>query len=520
MNHLLRKKGSVLVFSLLILAIVLSSALSITMVNVSNRKSAASTAQSVQSFQVADTAAEKVLKAIYNGNFQTLDGTGMLYSSLNGDAIGTCPNPINVSVSGGIAKVSFYGTDGLVLTVANCSSVLWRDSLASVKVEGSTNSNGAVRVLEIAIAPLSSMAWGENGSGRLGDGTTTERHTPVSTIGGSKWKSVSAANFSSGAHVLAVKADGTLWAWGENGNGQLGDGDSGTDKTSPVQIGTDNTWESVSAGESHSLAIKTDHSMWAWGNGADRRLGTGNASDRDVPVRIAYDNSGPGDCVGICPAGWKFVSAGSNFSLAIGTDDSLWSWGDANNGRLGHGENGHKPAKVVGSWKMVSAGNQHSLGIKKLDDSLWAWGSRAYGKVGDNSSSGDALSPVPIQVSTTWQSISAGFNHSLGVRMDGTLWAWGRNIHGQLGSADDSAPHPLPEQIGLSTDWKFVSAGNAHGLALKTNGANQELWSWGYNGNGQVGDNSTTTPHPTLYQVPGNWKLIDGGSTFSIAVRE
>lgn len=507
MNILLRKKGSVLVFSLIVLSIVLSAALSVAVVNVSNRKSAGSTGQSVQSFQVADSGVELMLKKIYR------DDTNVALSNL-----GTvCTDGVvSMSVSGGEVKVSFV--DNTNTQVTDCNSTTWRETLAKIKVEGT--SAGTTRVIETSVSALSNMAWGSNASGQLGDSTTgTDRLRPVSTRGLSNWKSISAANGANGAHVLAIKADGTLWAWGLNDYGQLGDGTT-TNRASPVRIGTDNTWKSVSAGEFHSFGIKTDDSLWAWGRGSDHRLGTGNASRSDTPVRIAYDNSGGGDCVNNCPAGWKMVSAGSNFSLAIGTDDSLWSWGNTDTNRLGHSEDGHKPAQVTGggSWKMVSAGDQHSLGIKSTNE-LFAWGSREYGKLGDGSSSGSASSPTPIQAGTTWQSISAGYNHSLGVRMDGTLWAWGRNIHGQLGFAEDSDPHPSPLQIGASEDWKFVSAGNAHCLALKTNGANQELWSWGQNFNGQVGDNSRTSPHPTLFQVPGNWKIVEAGSTFSTAVR-
>ncbi len=259
MSHLLRKKGSVLVFSLIILSIVLSSALSITMVNVSNRKSAASTAQSVQSFSVADTATEKVMQAVYNGSYPTLyalyhDGLSSMACGEDTALIGGAPSPLVIEsiVSQGVgsATVTLFDTAGSTLT--DCTATNWRDTLASVKVEGSVN--GTVRVIEVAIAPLSSMAWGENGSGQLGDGSSTDKSSSVSTIGGSKWKSVSAG----GSHVLAVKEDGTLWAWGNGAQYRLGNNDT-ANKSSPIQIGVDNDWESVSAGTSHSFGIKMYH---------------------------------------------------------------------------------------------------------------------------------------------------------------------------------------------------------------------------------------------------------------------
>jgi alpha-tubulin suppressor-like RCC1 family protein/uncharacterized protein (UPF0333 family) len=521
MSDLLRKKGSVLVFSLLVLAIVLSSALSIALVNVSNRKSAASTAQSVQSFQVADTAAEKVMKAIYNGNYSTLSG---VYSSLNSDTTSTCPDSVNVTVSGGTARVSFFGSNGASLTVADCTDPLWRDKLVSVKVEGSAN--GAVRVIETAIAPLSSMAWGANGSGQLGDGTTgTNRISPVSTIGGSKWKSVSAGNSLGSAHVLAVRANGTLWAWGFNNHNQLGDG-TATARTSPVQIGTGNNWESVSAGHSHSLGIKTDHTLWAWGNVANYRLGNGASSDVPTPTSIAT-------CSPSCPSGWKMVSAGSNYSLAIGGDDNLYVWGSGSQYRLGNSltDEIQIPTKITAcspscpsGWKMVSAGDNHTLAIG-MDDKLYVWGAGEYGELGTGSTTNVQL-PTLVMSSATWKSVSAGNNHSLGIRsdgsFDGTLWSWGRNIAAQLGNGvmDDSAGGHLPTQIGSSTAWSFVSAGLAHSFALKINGTNQELWAWGNNSNGQVGDNDASNPRLSPSQILGNWQTVEGGDTFSIGVRK
>lgn len=524
------QKGSVLVFSLIVLSIVLSTALSITAVNVSNRKSAASTAQSVQSFQTADTATEKVMKAIYNGNYASLyllyhDGLGSMACGENTPSDGD-PAPLIlsdiVSQGVGLATVTFFDTNGARLV--DCTATNWRDTLARVKVEGSGSSGGgAVRVIEVGIAPLSSMAWGANSSGQLGDGTTTDKHTPVSTVGGSKWESVSAAKFGTGAHVLAVRADGTLWAWGNGANGRLGRG-SNADASSPIQVGTDNTWESVSAGESHSLGIKTDHSMWAWGNGADHRLGTGNSNSQDVPVRIGVGNNcNPSPC----PTEWKVVSAGKDFSLAIGTngtDDTLWSWGNNANGRLGNGENGHEPGQVTclsacaTGWKAVSAGASHVLAIRSngSDDNLYTWGQDDYGQLGNGATTGTIGTPSKIG-SDTWASVAAGNNHSLGIKSDNTLWAWGRDNNGQVGNGSPLTDVPSEVLIDGDPAWKSVS-GSSHSLALTMDG---RIYAWGNNGSGQLGNGSTISQ--PLYQEfsgGGTWQSISAGEAFSIGVRE
>ncbi|MFZ1720086.1 MAG: hypothetical protein WAU28_01905 [Candidatus Moraniibacteriota bacterium] len=525
-----RKKGSVLVFSLIVLSIVLSTALSITAVNVSNRKSAASTAQSVQSFQTADTATEKVMKAIYNGNYADLTA---LYNAIKdtnpGAPASTCPGVLNLAVAGGVAQVKFSDTSGVALVNGDCTSTLWRDTVARVKVEGSGSaSGGATRVIEVGIAPLSSMAWGANGSGQLGDGTTgTDRLSPVSTVGGSKWKSVSAGD----SHVLAVRTDGTLWAWGEGGNGRLGRG-SNTDASSPIQIGTDTDWESVSAGESHSLGIKTNHTLWAWGNGGQYRLGNNSTNDVYTPTQISA-------CASSCPAGgWKSVSAGLiDHSLAVGMDSTLWSWGDGGRYKLGNNStnNVHIPTQIgTGNtcnsaacppgWKSISAGDLYSIAIG-TDDKLYVWGSGTNYQLGTNSTN-DEHTPrlIPTPAGATWLSVAAGENHVLGIRSDGanngTLWSWGSNAEGQLGKGSTGGNDvQTPQQIGSSTDWKFVSAGYRHSSALKTNGTNRDLHVWGNNNHGQVGDGGTSNTGNVGTPVAGNWQTVDGGNTFSVGVR-
>ena len=274
-------------------------------------------------------------------------------------------------------------------------------------------------------------AWGNNGAGQLGDGTNEEKNTPVQ-IGQDRWASVSA-----GSHTVAIKTDGSLWAWGWNMYGQLGDG-TNEDKNTPVQIGQDR-WTSLSAGGGHTVAIKTDGTLWAWGNNWFRQLGDGTdgtAESKNTPVQIG--------------SGYVSVSAGDYHTLAIKTDGTLWAWGDNDYGQLGDGTNEGKntPVLIGTGWAYVSAGSDHIVAIK-TDGTLWAWGDNNYGQLG-NGSSGIGYyggKDTPVQIGQDrWTSVSAG-SHTVAIKTNGSLWVWGRNNNGQLGLGVDKYIRNTPTQV-------------------------------------------------------------------------
>lgn len=163
-------------------------------------------------------------------------------------------------------------------------------------------------------------AWGGNESGQLGDGTTENRWTPVQVGTDMDWAAVVA---SSGAHTLALKNDGSLWAFGENGIGQLGDG-TYQDRLVPTRIGTETDWSRIAAGYEASLALKSDGSLWAWGENASGLYGNGTKQSRSVPVRISD--------------GWQSVALGWHSVLGIRSDGSLWAWGENSAGQLGQSD--------------------------------------------------------------------------------------------------------------------------------------------------------------------------------------
>ena len=457
-------------------------------------------------------------------------------------------------------------------------------------------------------------AWGRNNNGQLGDGGSFTVYSPTKIGVATDWDMVSAGR----NHTVAIKEDGTLWAWGANNRGQFGDG-TRTSKTSPTQIGSAE-WATVSAGSGHTVAIKKDGTLWAWGFNSLGQVGNGNASadtDADVITTrvISLDKH-------------TAVFASGAYTVAVRTDGTLWAWGSNTYGQLGmyDYEGGNKPTpgqitsatewaknftiivnpappqitttslpqstngtpysqtllatgsatitwsvesgslpsgltlspagvmsgtlaipgtfdftvkatNGVGSdtkmlsiivtvaptppyilvdndWAMVSAGNDHTLAIK-TDGTLWAWGSNYGGKLGDGTTTNRNV-PIRVGMATDWSMVSAGSNHTLAIKTDGTLWAWGYNETGQLGDGTTTNRN-APIRIGTATDWSMVSAGSNHTLAIKTDGT---LWAWGYNETGQLGDGTNIQKNkPAHIGENVDWIIISTGNAHTLAIK-
>jgi alpha-tubulin suppressor-like RCC1 family protein len=329
-------------------------------------------------------------------------------------------------------------------------------------------------------------AWGYNYYGQLGDGTTTDRHSPVQIGTDTNWVFVAAGSI----HTVALKSDGTLWAWGYNGHGQLGDG-STTQRTSPVQMGTGTNWVAVAAGWIHTVALKSDGTLWAWGYNGCGQLGDGSTIDRYSPVQIGSGTN------------WVSVAAGGEYTLALKSNGTLWALGRNNYGQLGDGSTIDRYSPVqIGSgtnWVSVAAGWGHTIALKS-DGTLWAWGYNGNGQLG-NGTANDSHSPVQIGSGTNWVSVAARMFHTVALKSDGTLWAWGSNYYAQLGDGTATDRYSPKQEYTHSTNWVSVAAGVEHAVALKSDCT---LWAWGNNYFGQLGDGTTTQrTSPIQIYTPG-----------------
>lgn len=359
--------------------------------------------------------------------------------------------------------------------------------------------------------------WGMNDSGQFGDGTSTSTQISIPTYvknynPSNRWGWYSVCYSS-----LAVASDGTLWAWGSNINGALGDG-TVVNKSSPVQIGNLNNWllvknNSYSSGTSPlTMAITSDGKMWAWGTNGTYQVGDGFNIHRSSPVQVG------------ALVQWKNIfPLGGGSALAIrsesGGGTTLWGWGNNGAGELGIGATGNQSSPVVvgssGPWlagstvTQVAGGNQHWLALTSgLDNNsgpLWTCGSNSNGQMGINSSTSNFSVVQQIGALVNWSFVAAGPLNSASIKNDGTLWTWGNNANGELGQNVATANISSPIQVGLLTTWKRVLPGQSFMVATKTDGT---LWGWG---NGyRVGDGSgvnKSSPVQIATSFSNKWRL-------------
>ncbi len=313
------------------------------------------------------------------------------------------------------------------------------------------------------------------------------------------------------AHTCGVRTDGTMWCWGHNGFGQLGDGTE-DDRLRPRQVGAGNNWKAVAVGTYHSCGLKTAGTLWCWGMNASGQLGDGTGgvlnAQQTEPVKVDGSRA------------WTDVDAGEYHTCAVAGDGSGWCWGSNTNGQVGDttaGTNRLVPARVrtTGDWRSVAAGGAHSCGVK-TNGSAWCWGYNGSGEVGDGTSDNSRLRPVRVGTATTWTSVTAGEIHSCGTRSNNTAWCWGDNRDGQIGSGGLTSEYVTPTKV-LGTGWTVVEAGVLHTCGTKQN---KSLWCWGSNGSGQLGDGGTS-PRATPAVVSGaaTWRAIGGGGSHTCAVR-
>jgi alpha-tubulin suppressor-like RCC1 family protein len=345
-------------------------------------------------------------------------------------------------------------------------------------------SGGAGRPQTAAVGG-SLRAWGDNSSGQLGDGTTTNSDTPVKVQlpPGTRITSMRAGC----AHTVALTTTGHVLAWGANGDGQLGDGTT-TNSPTPVTVklpqGT--TIKAIRAGCFHSLALTTTGRVLAWGFNGQGELGNGSTLSSDIPVMVKLPQ---GTTV-------QAISAGSGHNLALTTTGHILAWGFNGEGELGDGTttNSDTPVKVMVPTRItvtrIAAGEGHSLAGTSTGKAL-AWGDNTDGALGDGTTT-SRLTPVRVKlpVGTKIRTLSGGCAHSLALTATGQVLAWGDNSVGALGDGTTTnSAIPVRVKLPNGTEVTTVAAGCEHSLALTATG---QLLAWGYNGQGELGDGTTT----------------------------
>lgn len=358
--------------------------------------------------------------------------------------------------------------------------------------------------------------WGYNGYGQLGDGTTTTRQSPVQVTALTGVTQIAAGAY----HSMARKSDGSMWTWGYGGYGQLGNG-STSSESNIVKVTGLSTVVAIGAGDNHSLAVQSDGSVWAWGYNGYGQLGDGTTTQEATPIQVGTSTSGF--------SGFSVVEGGSNFSLAMQSNGTVWAWGDNTQGQFGDGITNQSltpveqlacaPVNSAGSGvsiftTYVSANQQFAVSAKS-DGTVWAWGDNTYGQLGDGTQI-NRNTPVEAAGVTGATDVSAGGFHSLAATNTGSVWTWGYNGYGELGSGNTSnRPTPLP--VSNFTGAVKVAGGYYHSLVLRSDGT---VWGFGYNGYGQLGD-GTTTQRTSPVQAIGisGMTAIAAGQYHSLALR-
>lgn len=282
-------------------------------------------------------------------------------------------------------------------------------------------------------------------------------------------------------YLTALKADGSAWGWGTNTTGYVGDNTT-TDRSSPTSVVGGHSFATVGPG----IGLKSDGTAWLWGDNSQGAVGDQSVTNRSSPTSVIGNHS------------FRFVTRTSTFAIGLKAD-STWAWGNAANGKLGQSglTNRSSPVSVLGNHSFVfaSVGGDHTVALKN-DGSVWAWGVGTTGELGQSTTAVNRSSPISVQGNIRFISVSAGGTtgsggFSVGIAYDGTAWTWGYNGNGQLG---DNSTTNRSSPISVIGDHSFIAiaAGPAHVIALKPDGT---IWAWGANSagsGGAIGDNTTT----------------------------
>ncbi len=370
-------------------------------------------------------------------------------------------------------------------------------------------------------------AWGHNADGELGDGSWEDRSRPVTVAGLPEVVSVAAFDHIS----MAITQDGQLWAWGRNSDGQLGIGTTAPENL-PVPVALpEGPVVAVALGTTHAAALLADGSVWSWGNGGDGQLGNGSYDSSFLPLPVPemddavalaaghshilvrrrngsvwgwgsdpqgalgdgtanHSHNRPVAASGFSLRGPARLAAGYRHSLAVSTDGFVWSWGRDTNGELGDGGGDRTQPQVIWTYppaRQVSAGNQHSA-LLDIHGGVWQWGSDLFGELGMGDSGSIVNLPVQL-ILPPLRSVAIGSFANAGITEDGRVFTWGPDSYGQLGDGQPGGTGHPPQQVAGLSEVMTVAAGGQHVLALLADGT---LRAWGRNSSGELGDGTLT----------------------------
>jgi hypothetical protein len=318
-------------------------------------------------------------------------------------------------------------------------------------------------------------AWGSDVSGQLGnDAALANQPTPSAVAGDRTYAQVSAGI----GHTVALDSAGYLWAWGSDGNGQLGNDATLTNQAVPVAVDVSRKYTQVSAGNYHAVALDSTGHLWAWGRDSEGQLGN-DASfiDQRTPVAVAGGHT------------FTQVAAGGFHTIALDSTGHLWAWGDDSYGQLGDDAAILKQAMPVAvdvnrTYTRVAAGENHTLALDGAGG-LWAWGYDLYGQLGNDSATANQSLPVAVAGGRKYTQMDGGQNHSAAVDSAGQMWTWGRDAYGQLGNDAAFAQKTIPVPVDGVRQYKQVSAGGNVTAGIDSAG---RAFAWGDDASGQLGN--------------------------------
>jgi alpha-tubulin suppressor-like RCC1 family protein len=411
-----------------------------------------------------------------------------------------------ISTNSGGTWSTVQGATSDQLAVANATASENGDEYRARFTNAAGQATTAVATLTVATTHYAAVAWGQNLYRQLGNGSLVSLSDVPVTVSGLKFVTAIAAG---GRHSLALLANGTVVAWGENEFGQLGDGS--TDIASiPAPVSGLTGVKAIAAGENHSLALLSNGTVMAWGDNENGQLGDGGTQESEVPVTVK----------GL--TGVKAIAAGGNHSLALLSNGTVMAWGDNESGQLGNGATKSSTAPVavrgLSGVSAISAGDEFSLALLSKA-TVEAWGSNEFGQLGN--SAAEEGSDVPVAVSGLGgvTSIAAGAEHSLALLGNGTAMAWGEDRYGELGSGTIETSDETPVAVSGLSDVVAISAGGQDSVALLGQGS---VTAWGINRWGTLGDGTTGSPSDVPVTVSGIGKVasVSAGGSHMLAYGE